>query len=225
MRSLFPAILGLSLAFTPARAQSDRGEADLEWVVKAPAPARMLADSLRRGRVRFLEVCGIACFTPGVGSVTYYKCYAAVAGISRADPTNEVIVSQRHDELKQRAFRFVERYNALLLDTLNRSGKRKCPPGERWDDYWHAVNSLAHALPAHPNHSFVTATAAAGPSERDFELHIQDTRDVSPKIYGGFCALAPTFGIRRVTFSVTSGNVNDHPTRHRGFTCLAGKVT
>jgi hypothetical protein len=197
-------------------------ERELEWVLQA-RPEHMLADSLARGRSQFLEVCGNGCMTPNVRLLTYHKCYSHAARVLRVDSTSHIIMSPRHGELKEQVYEFAKAYDSMLLDTLDSRGKRHCPPNERWDDYWHAIDSIAHAIPARPHQSFVLASTAVGHDARDFSLHVQDERDISNTIFAAICSLAPRYGLGgRITFSVTSGNINNHPKKHSGFACVGG---
>jgi hypothetical protein len=211
------------LVLRPAVAQA-RQEQLLAWVEHAD-PVEMLADSTRAGHHHFLTVCGIVCFEPGIGPVTYAHCYAGVASTLTVDPTFDVVVSKRHGDLKDSVFAFAKRYNALLLKQLDAAGKRLCPSTERWDDYWRALDSLAATIPAHPYKSFVMAFGTPRSATSAFQLHVQDVRDLSPTIYERACALAPRFGIDgRVRFEVTTGNINDRPKHHPAFVCFRGAV-
>jgi hypothetical protein len=222
-------ILGLlaTSIMSSLRAQTEV-ERRLEWV-ESTTPAIMLADSTRAGHFHFLTVCGFACEEPGIGALTYFHCYAGAATKLTVDPTGDVIRSQRHGQLKGEMYRFAQHYNILLRAQLDSAGKRTCPASERWDDYWHAIDSVAHRIPAHPYESFVIASAAdtndRGEVRGDFQLHVQDEHDLSNATYFKVCALAPRYGITgRVRFDVTTGNINDHPKRHPSFVCLRGTV-
>ena len=209
------------------RAQTEV-ELGLVWV-ESTTPAIMLADSTRAGHFHFLTVCGYGCEEPGLGALTYFHCYASAATKLTVDPTGDVIRSPRHGLLKDKVFRFAQQYNILLRAQLDSAGKRTCPASERWDDYWHAIDSVANRIPAHPYQSFVIASVAdtndRGEVRGDFQLHVQDERDLSNATYYKVCALAPRFGITgRVRFDITTGNINDHPKRHPSFVCLRGTV-
>jgi len=205
------------------RAQ-ENAEHVLAWV-ESTTPAIMLADSTRAGHFHFLTVCGITCEEPGLGPLTYSHCYATAATTLTVDPTGDVLRSKRHGELKDKAFRFAERYNSLLRAQLDSAGKRGCSESERWDEYWHAIDSVARRIPAHPYQSFVIASVTNRNERGDFQLHVQDERDLSNVVYSRMCVLAPRFGITRpVRFDVTTGNINDHPKGHPSFTCSRGVV-
>jgi hypothetical protein len=199
-------------------------ERQLAWLDRAD-PAAMAADSARTGRAHFLAVCGYACATPGVGTLTYARCYAGAATVVTIDPTGDVVASRRHAALKEKAGAFAARYNALTLTALDRAGRRGCPAAERWDEYWRALDSLAAQIPARPNYSFVIALDEGRAARGDFQLHVQDERDDVAALRASACALAPRFGIDgRVRFALTSGDINDHPKAHPGFVCLRGVV-
>lgn len=223
MRIVLIGLVALAAAVLSACAQKPI-EQQLAWVEHAD-PAKMLADSMRAGRVHFLTVCGFACGEPAVGFATYAHCYARVAGKLTIDPTGDLIQSKREDELKEKLFVFAKQYNTLLRAELDRTGRRQCPGGERWDAYFQALDSLARQVPAHPYVSFVLALKDVGGDRPDFQLHIQNERDLSPEIYQRACALAPRFGIvGRVRFTVTTGDINDHPKKQPGFSCSRGVV-
>jgi hypothetical protein len=224
MRALLLLIgIATAAAASPARGQT-ADERQLAWVEGAN-PGKMFADSVRAGRLHLLTVCGLGCAEPGVGTLTYAHCYARAVDRVVVDGTGDVIHSRRHQELKERIRAFAEQYNALVLTELDRTGQRHCPAGERWDAYWDALNALAEAVPGRYR-SFVTAVVELGPDQPDFRLHIQDERELSAKLYGRACALAPRFGLRgRVRFEVTTGNINDNPRRHPPFSCVRGRVT
>lgn len=213
----------------PARARSQSAEAraaerSLAWVDDAD-PAAMFADSSRAGHAHFLAVCGYACVTPGVGSLTYAHCYRRSASVVTIDRTGDVIESDRHAALKRKAAELAERYNALTVAALDARGRRDCPAAERWDEYWRALNAVADAIPARPYRSFVLVVEDRAFATSDFQLHVQEERHLIPALRERTCALAPRFGIaRRVRFVVTSGNINDHPKAHAPFTCLGGAV-
>ena len=207
------------------RAQTEV-ESPLVWV-ESTTPAVMLADSTRAGHFHFLTVCGYDCWEPGLGGLTYFHCYASAATRLTVDPTGDVIRSRRHGLLKDKVFRFARQYNILLRAQLDSAGKRTCPAGERWDDYFHAIDSVVKGIPAHPS-VVIPSTAHTnnrGEVRGDFQLHVLDERDLSNAIFYKVCVLAPRFGITgRVRFDVTTGNINDHPRRHPSFVCLRGTV-
>jgi len=193
----------------------------MAWLETAD-PVVMLRDSLAAHRVHFLQVCGISCFTPGVGLLTYEHCYKTAADIKTIDPTGDVIVSDRQDHLKRLAWRFANRYNQLLVKALDSRGARACPETEQWDSLWTALNDIARQLPREPNESFVMALP---PGPAQFQLHVQKAQYLARDLYAQMCRAATAHGIHgRVVFQVTSGNINDHPHTHNGFTCRDGRL-
>lgn len=205
-----------------ARAQAP--EQLLAWVDRADA-SRMFADSAHAGHTHFLVVCGYACYTPGLGAITRAHCYAGEATDVVIDPTGDVVMSARQDTLKAKAAALAEAYNRLTVADLDRRGLKQCPSGERWEDYWSALDSLAKTIPAHPYESFVLALTAGPRHHPDFQFHVQDARDLSAALAPTVCALVARYGIQRtVRFAVTTGNINDHPKVHPGFSCRAGRV-
>jgi hypothetical protein len=213
------------LAFAvPGAVSAQASEQTLAWLDKAD-PVVMFTDSTRLNRVHFLEVCGLTCETPGMGPLTYGHCYAQEAGVLRIDATGDMITSDRHAALKEKALAFAKRYNNLVQESLDSSGKRHCPTTEQWDKYWGALEKLAEQIPAHPYASFVLGIGDPAFSHADFQLHVQDPVDLSLALYRRACALAIDSGIlRRVRFLVTTGNINDNPTEHPGFACSRGTV-
>lgn len=200
-------------------------ERELAWLDQAD-PAKAFAESSRAGRLHFVEVCGIGCISPGVGILTRALCYPTAGASVEIDTTGDVIVSPRHMALKNKAYQFAERFNALVLSELNRTGRRSCPETERWDAFFSALDSVAKRIPAHPNHSFVEAFVDLGDGRPDFQLHVQDEADLNASLSRTMCALAPSFGVvEPVRFRVTTGDINDHPKQHPDFTCMRGTTT
>jgi hypothetical protein len=217
------AVLALAAIAFRAPAQEDI-ERKLAWVESAD-PVKMFADSSHVGHTHFLTVCGYSCFEPEMDALEYAHCYAGAATKLTIDPTGDVIQSKRQSQLKGELFQFAKRYNTLVRKELDRTGRRHCPVEERWDGYWLALDSLAKQIPAHPYESFVLATTMELRDRPDFQLHVQDERDLSREIYTRVCALSPRYGIvGRVRFAVTTGNINDHPRRHPEFACVGGNV-
>lgn len=195
----------------------------LEWVEKT-TPERMLADANRTGRLHFLTVCGFTCREPTIGGITYAHCYAAIPKVV-VDPTGDVVASRREGQLKDEVEEFAERYNTLVRTELDSAGRRTCPSGERWDDYFYTVDSIARLIPANPYVSYVAGLLSVGGGKPDFELHVYDERTLAPRLYRQLCALAPKFGLlRRVGFTVTSGDPNRDLRTHPGLACLNGDV-
>lgn len=197
---------------------------ELAWVGKAD-PARMLADDMRAGRMQFLEVCGRGCSTPGLGTLTYARCYQPTASTRVVDSTGDVIASDAHAQLKTQVARFAETYNQLLQAALDKSGKRGCGSGERWDDLWTAMNAVARQVPQHPHATVIIAARNPRTSEEDFHLHVPDYADLTPALRDRLCALVPQSGIKSaVRFKVTTGDINRQPVLWPYFTCVAGRV-
>ena len=199
----------------------DEQLAGMAWLESAD-PVKMLQDSMAVGRVPFLEVCGVACFTPELGPLTYEHCYRDAAGVRTIDPTGDYIESGRQEHLKRLAFQFATQYNRLLVEDLDARGERSCSEAEDWDSLWGALNDLAEGLPREPNPSFVGGLPAG---RNDFQLHVQKAEYLSRGLYAEMCQAAPVHGIRgQVQIRVTSGNINDDPEDHPGFECLDGAV-
>jgi hypothetical protein len=212
------------VAITLRAPAQDSSERKLAWVESAD-PVKMFADSSRLGHTHFLTVCGYSCFEPEIGALTYAHCYARAATKLTIDPTGDFIQSKRHAELKRQLFQFAKRYNVLVREELDRTGRRNCPAEERWDGYWRALDTLATQIPAHPFESSISATIVELRGRPDFHLHVPDERDLSREIYTRACALAPRYGIAgRVQFAVSTGNINDHPKQHPEFACVGGNL-
>lgn len=210
----------LLFALAPAALSAQGGARRLAWLATAN-PDSMFADSLRAGRVRFLRVCGYSCERPGIGELTYAHCYAMTVPTTTIDPTGDVAESTRHAELKAKAMSFAARYNALTKAEVDRRGLRRCPVRARWDDYWHALDSLAKEVPAPRYQAWVAATVR-GRAKYDFQLHVQDEPSVPRGVATRACALAPRFGIlTKVRIRVTRGNV-EHPIELRVLACERG---
>jgi hypothetical protein len=104
----------------------------LDWIDHAD-PARMAKQDIAAGRFRFLSICGYACELPGVGGMTYFRCYSGSASIDTVDGTSDVIRSDRHLRLQNKSLTLASEYNHLIARKLDELGKRTCPIGEQWE--------------------------------------------------------------------------------------------
>src|SRR5437667_7504755 len=85
----------------------------LDWIDHAD-PARMAKQDIAAGRFRFLSICGYACELPGVGGMTYFRCYSGSASIDTVDGTSDVIRSDRHLRLQNKSLTLASEYNHLV---------------------------------------------------------------------------------------------------------------
>ncbi|MEN7344376.1 MAG: hypothetical protein AAAFM81_15600 [Pseudomonadota bacterium] len=98
-----------------------------------------LAVDIANGNVSVKQVCGFACSPPGIGYF-YYYCYEDLP-VETIDPTGDMISSDRHLELKERAREYASVYNPLALDYFDSIGRRTCPAGENWTEaIWQATD-------------------------------------------------------------------------------------
>ena len=198
-------------------------ERQLAWVDTAEV-GRMLATTARGKRHEFLEVCGFACFTPGVGFLTYSHCYPT-ASIRNVDRTFDVIQSAEHERLKDKASQFAEVYNLAMVARLDSARERKCNESEHWDELWRAMADVGDSVPRHPYHTSVIAFGKPGLDQADFQLHVPDSVDLTPTLRAKLCALTPRFGIENpVRVKVTTGDINNNPRQHPSFRCEHGRV-
>ena len=229
MRLFWVTAIALAVS-TPAADAQRSGDRPLEWTleqslswVESADPSTMLAEAMATGRPSFFTVCALACVEPAIRHLTYARCYATAAGKRVIDPTGDMISSERHLQLKARAFQLATRYNTLLREELDRTGRRRCQPGEEWDDYWIALTSLGGTG---RTERITVSALALGDTSRDrsdFELNFQSEPDTATVIFERACALAPRYGIvGAVTFDVTSGDKSASPKRHPGFICRNG---
>ena len=198
-------------------------EKQLAWVDTADV-GRMLWTSGRQKRYEFLEVCGMACFTPGIGYLTYSHCYP-IARIHNVDRTYDVIESAEHHRLKTKAFQFAEAYNLAMVARLDSARERRCGDSERWDELWRAMADVGDSVPRHPYYTSVIAFGEPVLEQADFQLHVPDSVDLTPRLRAQLCELPPRFGIERpVRIRVTTGDINNNPREHASFRCERGRV-
>ncbi len=95
----------------------------LQWLRTADAEVAFKKD-LKASRIRFYQYYGYASLTPVVG---FDPCYSQVE-VTPIEGTGDVIASDKHLFLIERARRFATQYNLLMKDHIDRSGLRSCPP-------------------------------------------------------------------------------------------------
>jgi hypothetical protein len=212
------------IAFTPgARATAQADVLTLQWPDTVSATS-LFRSAIAANRFEFLAVCGYACGSPRVGWTQYRHCYSHVASIRTMDPTGDVIESNRHLQLKNRAWALADTVNQWVLRRLDSLSMRECPAGEDWDELFLAMNRLADSLPHDPFQSSAVALDPATDREA-FQFHTPNPVHQTSGLRTRLCQLPHSFGIHRtVRIALTSGDVNDNPKRHGDVVCVAGRV-
>jgi hypothetical protein len=85
--------------------------------LKTADPAADVADAIKKGDLRFLEVAGFSVEIPGISKGPKLGWLVLRYGVRRIEGTTD---SNMLPELQQAAQRYAERYNALLLEHIER---------------------------------------------------------------------------------------------------------
>ncbi len=102
-----------------------------------------LAADIANGEVSVKETCGFSCYPPGIGYF-YFYCYEDLP-IDVIDPTGDMISSERHLELKDRAQEYASVYNPLALEYFDSIGRRTCPAQENWTEAIHQTTNYVRS--------------------------------------------------------------------------------
>jgi len=80
------------------------------------SPEKDLNKNIRSGDLRFVCICGYACYTPGVenSDIDLTKKY----GTRCLEGTSDMIENKEHGKLMQTAEQYAKRYNTSLLKKL-----------------------------------------------------------------------------------------------------------
>lgn len=195
----------------------------LEWVDHAE-PVAMAKQDIAAGRFRFLSICGYACELPGVGEMTYSRCYSGSASVEIVHGTSDVIRSDGHLRLRKKALLLASEYNELIARKLDELGKRTCPIGEEWDALHRALSDHVKRVTTERSHTWVSALDEPESRGYDFRIHSRDGSGVGNATRGSICEIVSQHGIQRlVRFAETLGDV-DVPKKIERFSCKAGKL-
>jgi hypothetical protein len=195
----------------------------LDWIDHAE-PARMAKQDIAGGHFRFLSICGYACELPGLGEMTYFRCYSASASIETVDGTSDVIRSDRHLHLQNKARILASEYNQLIARRLDELGRRTCPVGEQWDALLLALSDHVKRVTAERSRAWVSAFDDPKLRGYDFRIHSRDGSGVGEATRASICAIVSQHGIQRlVRFAETLGDV-ETPEKTDLFSCKAGKL-
>jgi hypothetical protein len=195
----------------------------LDWIDHAD-PARMAKQDIAAGRFRFFSICGYACELPGVGEMTYFRCYAGSANIDTVDGTSDVIRSDRHLRLQNKSLTLASEYNRLIARKLDELGKRTCPIGELWDALLLALSNHVKRMTAERSGAWVSAFDDPEPRGYDFRIHSRRESGVGEATRASVCKIVAQHGIQRlVRFAETLGDI-ETPERTERFSCEAGKL-
>jgi hypothetical protein len=119
-------------------------EKELSWVETAD-PASLVQDDAKRKRRRFLSVCGYSCRVPGVGEINAERCYPEVT-VEGIKGTSDVIRSERHSQLQQRAEDLARQYNILVASSERHAGRAACGDAVDWDAALDEISKLVWSL-------------------------------------------------------------------------------
>ena len=193
----------------------------LDWIDHAE-PAGMAKQDIAAGRFRFLSICGFACELPGVGHMTYVRCYAGSVRVETVDGTSDVIRSDRHLHLQRKALILASEYNQLIARKLDELGQRTCPIGEQWDALLVALTDYVKR--AERSRAWVSAFDDPESRGYGFRIHSGRGSGVGEASRASICQIVSQHGIQRlVRFAETLGDV-ETPQKTERFSCKAGKL-
>jgi len=184
----------------------------------------MAKQDIAAGHFRFLSICGIACELPGVGEMTYFRCYSGSASIETVRGTSDVIRSARHLRLQSKALILASEYNQLIARKLDELGKRTCPIGEQWDALLLALSGHVKRVTAEGSRAWVSGFDDPKSRGYDFRIHSRGGSGVGEATRATICEIVSQHDIQRlVRFAETLGDIESpHKTEH--FSCRAGKL-
>jgi hypothetical protein len=136
----------------------------------------MAKQDIAAGRFRFLSICGYACELPGVGHMTYFRCYSGSANMETVDGTSDVMRSDRHLRPQNKALVLASEYNDLIARKLDDLGKRTCPIGEQWDALFLALSDHVKRVTAEHMGAWVSAFDDPESRGYDFRIHSRGKR-------------------------------------------------
>jgi hypothetical protein len=198
-------------------------EDPLDWIDHAN-PAHMAKQDIATGRFRFLSICGVACELPGLGEMTYFRCYSTSASIDTVHGTSDVIRSARHSRLQEKAMVVASEYNQSIARKLDELGKRTCPIGEQWDALLRALSWHVKRMTAERSPAWVSGFDDPEPRGYDFRIHSRGGSGVGEATRASICEIVAQHGIQRlVRFAETQGDVTA-PQRTERFSCEAGRL-
>ena len=218
MRSAIAAVLLLT-----ACSAKDSAKDPLDWIEHAE-PAGMAKQDIAAGRFRFLSICGYACELPGIGEMTYRRCYSGSASVETVDGTSDVIRSDRHSRLQNKALILASEYNQLIARKLDEFGKRTCPIGEQWDALLLALTHHVKRVTGERSGAWVSAFDDPESRGYDFRIHSRGGSGVGNATRSSICEIVAQHGIQRlVRFAETLGDI-ETPHKTERFSCKAGKL-
>jgi len=184
----------------------------------------MAKQDIAAGRFRFLSICGYACELPGVGDMTYFRCYSGSASVETVDGTSDVIRSDRHLRLQNKALILASDYNQLIARKLDELGKRTCPIGEQWDALFLALSDYVKRVTAERSGAWVFAFDDPESRRHDFRIHSRGGNGVGEATRSSICEVVSQHGIQRlVRFAETVGDL-ETPQKTERFSCKAGQL-
>ena len=217
MKAVIAAVLLLTAS------TEDSAKDPLDWIDHAE-PASMAKQDIAAGRFRFLSICGYACELSGVGHMTYSRCYSGSASVETVEGTSDVIRSDRHLRLQNKARIFASEYNQAIARKLDQLGKRACPVGEQWDSLLVALTEHVKRMTAERSRASVSALDDPESRAYAFRIHSRAGSAVGQANRSSICEIVAQHGVQRlVRFAETFGDV-ETPHKTERFSCKAGKL-
>jgi hypothetical protein len=174
-------------------------ESALSWVEKTDATS-LLQDDAKQNRRRFLSVCGFACLVPGVGAINAERCYSEVA-VEIIRGTADVIRSERHSQLQQKAGQLARQFNILVAASERRAGRAACGEAVDWDAALTELGKLVWSLETSTSSRGQVTLLRDGPV---FLISLPDDTDFE-SIHQAACNVLEKNGLRSQSKLVVGG--------------------